>query len=155
VNTALTLRTARPEDASRLHALHSSSVRTLCVEHYPEDVIEGWLLNRSPSGFLEPIARKAIFVAEVQSNIVGFGEAVPGVVVAVYVDPVMTRQGIGRAILERAIALACHDAGPIVVESTLNACEFYRRHGFREVGRTTVKRNNVEVGVVSMRRDMT
>lgn len=40
-----------------------------------------------------------------------------------------------------------------MVEATLNASEFYRHHGFAEVRRTTVRRNNVEVPIVVMRQE--
>ena len=71
--------------------------------------------------------------------------------IAVYVDPAAVLQGIGSAILRHAVALARkeHD-GPIRLEATLNARDFYERAGFREVKRSTVKRNQVDVPVVVM-----
>jgi GNAT superfamily N-acetyltransferase len=81
----------------------------------------------------------------------GFGEAAPGVVVAVYVDPSVARQGIGAALVAHAIELARRNhVGPVRVESTLNARAFYARHGFLEIGRSAVTRNHVEVPIVVM-----
>ena len=40
--------------------------------------------------------------------------------------------------------------GSMRVESTLNASRFYERYGFREVKRSTIKRNLVEVPIVVM-----
>jgi putative acetyltransferase len=143
------IRLATPADASCLNELHVASVRALCSGHYAAQVIDGWLLDRTPQGYLEPISRRAIFVAERDHKIVGFGEAAPGAVIAVYVDPEATGRGIGRQILQHALGLARGtEGGPIMVESTLNASAFYERHGFREVKRTTVKRNHVEVPIV-------
>lgn len=145
------IRTATLDDASRLHELHTSSIRAICAGHYSRDIVEGWLLHRSPAGYAEPIERKAVFVAELNGEVVGFGEAAAGVIVAVYVDPSAIGQGVGRAILAHALNCARRDhAGPIRLESTLNACGFYKRHGFIEVKRATVKRNHVEVAVVVM-----
>jgi putative acetyltransferase len=150
----MTIRAATPEDATRLDELHASSVRALCSSHYALDIIEGWLLNRTPGGYLEPIRRGAIFVAESNGEIVGLGEAAPGIVVAPYVDRSVTGRGIGRRILQYALALARSvDCGPVFVEATLNASAFYRQNGFREVKRATVKRNHVDVPVVVMRHD--
>jgi GNAT superfamily N-acetyltransferase len=100
---------------------------------------------------LPPIERGAIFVADSSAVVVGFGEAAPGSVVAVYVDPWATHRGIGTAILLQALEMARrgHD-GPIRVEATLNASSFYERHGFRETHRTTLRRNRVDVPVVVM-----
>ncbi|HLF12451.1 MAG TPA: GNAT family N-acetyltransferase, partial [Gammaproteobacteria bacterium] len=50
------------------------SVRALCSKHYSPEIIDGWLQNRSASGYRPPIERGAIFVAERDSTIVGFGE---------------------------------------------------------------------------------
>ena len=145
------IRPARPEDAPRLHELHTASVRALCAGHYSAEVIDAWLWNRAPSGYLGPIERGALFVAERDGRIVGFGEAASGTVIAVYVDPADVLQGVGTAILRHAVVLARrqHD-GPVLLEATLNAREFYERAGFREVRRSTVKRNHVDVPVIVM-----
>jgi len=145
------LRPGRPEDAPRLHELHTIAVRTLCAPYYDAGVIEGWLEGRNAEGYLPPIERGAIFVAERDLAVVGFGEAAPGSIVAVYVDPQAIRQGIGTAILRRALEMARHGyEGAIRVEATLNASSFYERHGFREIHRTSLKRNRVDVPVVVM-----
>ena len=145
----LVIRQAKREDAPRLHELHTASVRTLCALHYSPDIIDGWLQNRSASGYLPPIERGAIFVAERDSTIIGFGEAAAGIIVAVYVDPGAIRQGVGSIILRHAIEMAGR-GGPTRLQSTLNAGGFYERHGFRELRRSSIKRNLVEVPTVVM-----
>lgn len=147
----LAIRTARADDAPRIHALHTASVRALCAGHYAANVIEGWLANRAPESYLAEIARGALFVAERDGLIVGFGEATAGTVVAVYVDPAAIRRGVGRAILRHALGLARrgHD-GPVRLQATLNARDFYAREGFRDVERATVRRNHVDIPVVVM-----
>lgn len=149
--TNITLRQAQSTDARHLHELHTAAVRTLCAQHYPAEILDGWLLNRTPDGYLVPIDRGAIFVAQSDSTVLGFGEAAPGVVVAIYVHPSMTRQGIGTRLLRHALERARQaNSGPVTVESTLNATAFYARSGFREIRRSTLKRNHVEVPVVVM-----
>ncbi len=70
---------------------------------------------------------------------------------AVYVDPSAIEQGVGSTILHHAISIARRDhEGPVRVESTLNASHFYERHGFREITRSTIKRNHVDVPIVLM-----
>jgi GNAT superfamily N-acetyltransferase len=149
----LEIRAAARADAARLHELHTTSVRTICAPHYAPAVIEGWLANRRPDGYLSPIERGDIFVVEDEARIVGFGEAVPGVIVACYVDPATVRRGVGSAIMHHALGIARrgHD-GPIRVESTLNAALFYARFGFLEVERSTLRRGDVDVPFVLMER---
>ena len=150
---AFAIRAATSEDAARLHQLHTTSVRRICAPHYAPEVIDGWLANRVPEGYLPPIERGDIFVVEDGDRIVGFGEATPGVVVACYVDPAMVRRGVGSAIMEHALVIARrgHD-GPIRVEATLNAAPFYARFGFGELARATLRRGEVDVPYVLMAR---
>jgi GNAT superfamily N-acetyltransferase len=151
IDVSVTIRTATPTDAPRLDDLHAASVRALCAGHYSPEIIDGWLLDRTPDGYLPPIGRGAIFVAELSGEIVGFGETAPGTVVAIYVDPARTRRGVGRCLLLRALDRARDDgSASVVVESTLNASPFYQQHGFREVRRETVTRNQVQVPIVVM-----
>ena len=60
----LRIRMARAEDAPCLHDLHTQSVRALYAGHYSDEMIDGWLLNRTPGGYLRPIQRGTLFVAE-------------------------------------------------------------------------------------------
>src|SRR2546430_8960520 len=110
------LRQARREDALRLHELHTASVRTLCDSHYAAEIIGGWLQTRSAEGYLAPIKRGVLFVAQRDDRIIGFGEI---------------RQGVGSALLRHALERArLAHRGPVRVESTLNAIGFYAKHGF-------------------------
>ncbi len=148
------IREANSQDAERLHQLHTASVRALCSGHYPAEIIDGWLSNRRPEGYLRGIERGDIFVVERDSKVVGFGEAASGKIIAVYVDPIAGRLGVGSAIMRRALEKARRGwQGPIHLESTLNAKSFYERFGFRVVQRTTVQRNTVAVPVVVMELD--
>jgi hypothetical protein len=57
-------------------------VGALCAKRYTKEIIEGWLQSRTRSGYLPPIEREAIFVAELNHKIIGVGEAATGAVVA-------------------------------------------------------------------------
>ena len=151
MSDAVAIRSARPDDAPRIHELHTVSVRALCSGHYTAETIDGWLANRAPAAYLPEIERGELFVAERGGRVVGFGAATAGTVVAVYVDPAAILRGVGRAILRHGIALARRGhAGPIRLQATLNAREFYAREGFREIERAATRRNDVEIPVVVM-----
>ena len=145
------LRSAQPGDALRIHDLHTASVRALCSTHCAQDVIDGWLANRSPQGYMPGIEHGRTFVAEDGDTLIGFGEAGPGVVIAIFVGPHAVARGVGTKLAQHAFHLARRNhTGPIRLESTLNAVSFYRRFGFREKERTAVRRNFVEVPIVVM-----
>jgi len=152
--TNTVLRTARADDAARIHEIHLASVRTLCAPCYAPEIIEGWLMNRRAERYLEAIGRRRMFVAERAGMIAGFGEAVPGTVNAIFVDPAYAGFGVGRLLLKHAIEMARQDHdGPIMLEATLNARDFYERAGFREVLRSTTRRNQVDIPMVVMELD--
>ncbi len=134
--------------------MHTTAVRTICGPHYTAGVIEGWLSVLHPPGYLPPIERGDMFVVEEDGRVVGFGEAVPGVIIAVYVDPAATARGVGSAIVRHALDIAQPGGrGPVRLQSTLNAARFYERFGFREIDRSTVRRGGIAVPVVLMERD--
>ena len=151
MSQTLTIRQATSGDADQIHKLHTSSVKALCKDHYSPEQIAGWLQNRTPQGYLPGIERGEVFVAVDEGRIVGFGHAVPGEVVAVYVAPECTRHGVGRAILTEGLTRARSEPqGAIRLEATLNAQEFYKKAGFVEVEPKTVRRNDVLLPVIVM-----
>ena len=67
---------------------------------------------------------------------VAFVDTVPGEVTRLFILPEASGQGLGTRLLELGIAKASEGhSGSIVVESTLNAEAFYRKHGFVTTGR--------------------
>jgi putative acetyltransferase len=149
----LVTRPAVAGDAQTLHEIHVAAVRGLCASSYSAEVIEGWLWGRSAAMYAEPIARGGMHIAESDGHAVGFCEGVPGEVVAVYVIPEAARQGVGRRLLAKALERASVGQASVRLTATLNAVGFYERFGFVQVGRTTVRRNDVDVPVVTMARN--
>ena len=146
-----TIRQATTEDASQMHEVHAQSVRTLCQEHYTPEQIAGWLKNRTPQGYLPGIKRGDMFVVVDGEKIVGFGHAIPGEVVAVFVAPSHANRGVGRAILAEALRRARRGYhGAIRLDATLNAQTFYEKAGFVVVERKTERRNNASLPSVVM-----
>ena len=144
------IRIALPDDALAIHNLHTRSVRGLYARDYAKEVIEGWLLGRSPDGY-KGIAKKEMYVFEESGAIRGFSHVVPTCIVALFVDPDHTRSGVGRALFEHALALIrASGAVPVPFEATLTALPFYLKMGCTEVRRSFVKKNHVKVETVLM-----
>jgi GNAT superfamily N-acetyltransferase len=144
------IRLATLDDAEAIHALHTISVRALCKYAYPPEVINGWLLNRSPSGY-KGITRKEMYVAEVNETIVGFSHIVPGEIIAIFVHPDHVRKGIGSTLMHHGIAKAkIRHKGPIKTDATLNAQAFYEAVGFQKTGDRITRRNEVDIPIVEM-----
>ena len=144
------IRIALPDDALAIHNLHTRSVRGLCAREYPKEVIEGWLLGRSPDGY-KGIAKKEMYVFEESGAIRGFSHVVPTCIVALFVDPDHAGRGVGRALFEHALALIrAGGAIPVPFEATITALPFYLKMGCTEIRRSFVEKNHVKVETVLM-----
>ncbi len=144
------IRIALPDDALAIHDLHTRSVRGLCTRDYPKEVIEGWLLGRSPDGY-KGIAKQEMYVFEESSAIRGFSHVAPNCIVALFVDPDHARRGVGRALFEHALALIrASGTIPVPFEATITALPFYLKMGCTEVRRSFVEKNHVKVETVLM-----
>lgn len=142
---------ARRADARTIHELHTASVTALCTTHYPLEDIQRWLAKRTPQGYYPAIDGGEMFLCKAGVKIVSFGHAVPGEVLAIFVHPDWTRQGVGSLLLQHALERArSGHPGPIRLQATLNAQPFYEKHGFVEKRRYAVQRGGVDVPVVEM-----
>jgi GNAT superfamily N-acetyltransferase len=69
---------------------------------------------------------------------VAFVDADPGEVTRLFILPEATGLGLGAKLLNIGVDQArSGHVGPVRLEATLNAEGFYRRHGFKSVGRGT------------------
>jgi len=151
VGAHIEIRQATAADAAQIHELHTNSVRELCKKHYTSAQIDGWLKNRQPNGYLAGIERGEMFVAMVGADIIGFGHAVPGEVLAVFVAPHCVGRGVGKALLDHGIQFAQGNSQRAVrVDATLNAQEFYARAGFVAIAEQSVRRNDVVLPIIVM-----
>jgi GNAT superfamily N-acetyltransferase len=155
MNESITVRKAEEKDAAPIHELHLRSVRQLCSAVYSPEIIEGWLMNRTPQGYLPGINRGEMYVAEINGRIVGFGHAVPGEIEATYVDPAYVRRGIGSLLVKHGIDLAsAGEVRTIRIVSTLNARSLYEKCGFKATREITVRRNFVEISAIELHRKL-
>ena len=145
------IRPATSDDIHFMQDVHTRAVLTLCSTHYTREQIDAWLYGRTPEGYLDGIERGEMYVAEIDAAPAGFGHAVSGEVVAVFVDPDFVGRGAGRAILSHGLEMARRDCSdPIKLISTLNAQSFYEQFGFVAVEPTTVDKRGVDLPLVAM-----
>lgn len=150
IDQGINVRRARPEDRAALLELQAASFRTHGRHHYGAEVIEAFLAH---VGTLDPglIEDSTYFVIESEGELMACGgwsvrqpgyvlhaanDADPGSLVpkvrAVYVHPLMARQGLGRRIMatiEAEIAAAGHQRATLT--STLTGLPLYRALGYR------------------------
>lgn len=145
------IRTANIEDADIIHDIHTKAARITCAESYSKAQIDVWLKKRKPAGYYDGINKKEMFVAELDGQVVGFGHANPGVILAIFVHPDCQQLGIGKGLLNYALPIALNNSPGLILEATPNAVAFYKKCGFVKISDGTITRNGIELEVVNMR----
>lgn len=150
------LRTATPNDCTGILACHVAAIRKLCAGDYSGTQLFSWSSRLTPDGYLPAIASNTFFVAERAAEIIGFAEFVParGEIVAIYVHPQHSRQGIGT-LLFRAIDRVAAESGiqELSLSSSLTAVSFYERLNFVAESATVHRLGDgTEIPCVPMRR---
>lgn len=129
----MNLRPAAPDDAEAVARLYLAA-RVAAVPgvpssvHPPADVL-AWMAGRVVRG-------DDVWVAEREGRVVGLLVLEPGWIDQLYVDPALTGQGIGSALLELAKRRQPGGLQLWTFESNEGAQRFYERHGFQAAERT-------------------
>jgi GNAT superfamily N-acetyltransferase len=132
-------------DADGIALAHRDSIRSIGARFYPPDVVDAW-----QAGLAGEVYRRAMDAGEVffvatssvdqQPLMLGFASefCIKGSThgASVYVRGSAARRGVGSALfaLAEGHALA-RGASSLQIESSLAGVEFYRAHGFSEIGR--------------------
>lgn len=137
------VRPAVDTDAEPIIHAHFVAVHQTASDFYTPEVLESW--SRRPDETRYQQIRQAIakghelfLVAEGLSGVVGFGSIVPAAneLRALYVHPRIARQGVGANLLVHLERLAVSRHCPYLqLEASINAEDFYRRHGYEVVER--------------------
>jgi GNAT superfamily N-acetyltransferase len=154
----ITFRPARPEDGPQLLSLHRRAILGEAARTCPLDAALSWACGLTARGYAGAMARgEHIEIAAIDGRIVGFcavrGEEITGL----YVDPELTRRGVGARLAGRAlqrIGAAGHARARVA--SALGAEPFYAAMGFRKTGeRLEATRGGLAIPVVEMEQPLT
>jgi predicted N-acetyltransferase YhbS len=130
----LIIRTATEADAAALSAIIRRALREVNASDYEPAIIEAVAANFSCEQLLEAIRRRPVFVAAIDGEIVGTGSLEGRTVRSMFVRPDHACRGIGTALMRRIEALAvAQGTERLVLQSSITAEGFYRRHGFEAV----------------------
>lgn len=133
---ALQLRLATSGDLATVFQIHQDSVSQLCRHQYSSEQVEHWFDGRSIAMYQQGVATGRLWVA-CGPQLLGFVETDATTIDKLFVAPAAAGQGVGRFLLQQALADLNHrGVRNIVIEATLTAAPFYQRHGFHELERT-------------------
>ena len=130
------VRKAQACDAEAVFALRNAAIKAACNDFYAVELIRLWTAGDTPTSGSGQAVQEAFYVVELDGKVVGSCaiDLPSGKADAIFVAPNHMRKGIGRdmlALLERLAITA--GLKTLHLESTLNAVEFYSRHGFERI----------------------
>lgn len=142
------LRPFREQDAAATRAVFERAVRITASTNYTSQQIEAWapvgLDASADRAWAAARAAAQTIVAVTDTRIVGFSDLVDGTLLdMLYVDPDVSRRGVGSALITRIVCLARGDrAAAVETYASLTARPLFERHGFVVIEqRTPVVRN--------------
>lgn len=125
------IRPAQPADAEGISRVIVSALRETNARDYSEAVVARVEQNFSPAAILDILARRLVFVAEVDQAVVGTASLDGRVVRSVFIDPAHQGRGIGRALMaEIERAATARGVTALAVPSSVTAEPFYAKLGF-------------------------
>jgi GNAT superfamily N-acetyltransferase len=125
------IRRAEAHDVEGLSRTILRAIRITNAVDYPPHLIAAVADNFTPERVLVQLAKRQVFVAVVDSSVVGTASLHGRVVRSVYVDPDHQGTGIGGKLMEAVEELArSQSIDGVSVPSSITAQEFYRRRGF-------------------------
>ena len=130
-----TIRPATREDIPAIHDVHSASIRGLCAAAYSAQLIDAWASNPDLNRYSKMLAPDArCLVAVANGQLCGFGslELTKSRLESLFVHPDYAGTGLGRRLLQALEELAREaNVTMLDVQASLNAREFYAKHGYR------------------------
>ncbi|WP_247003013.1 GNAT family N-acetyltransferase [Halosolutus gelatinilyticus] len=162
--SAVRVRSATLDDVASIADVHQAAILELGSEVYDEEQVRAWIANVHPERYPIDDRENGIHIVvaerEADDRVVGFGwldrdssdrPESTGEVVAVYVHPEHTREGVGSTVLDRLEAVA-RDEGleELVLAASKNAIDFYRRRGY-EADETVALDMTDEVSLEALR----
>ena len=126
------IRKACADDAVAAWEIRNAAIRSQCQGHYPPELLAIWTDGAITEEFIHFVVEH-FYVATVGDAVVGTGmiDCKTGRLDAIMVRPDMMRRSIGRQMMSFLEDVA-RAAGvtELMLDSTLNAAEFYRNCGF-------------------------
>ena len=156
------IRPAKIEDALGILTAHHSAVHTTAAKDYPIETLEVWSSSVTPervARYLQnSLPNETTVVAEVEGEISGFGAIVETLnqLRAVYVSAEFAGLGVGSKILARLEQMAIkRGCAELSMHSSVTAAEFYHRHGYEELERSSHSlRPDIKMASVKMRKSL-
>ncbi|PDT91728.1 GNAT family N-acetyltransferase [Bradyrhizobium sp. Y36] len=129
-----TIRPAREDDADGISAVILRALRETNARDYTDAIIERIARSFGPETVRQLIGTRTVFVATIDSRVVGTAGLDGSVVRTVFVAPDIQARGIGKRLMAEVERTARERNIPaLTLSSSVTAEAFYARLGFRTV----------------------
>ena len=129
-----TIRLALEDDADEISAVILRALRETNAKDYANEIIERVERSFNPRAVRELIGKRTVFVATIDSCVVGTASLDGSVVRSVFVAPDVQARGIGKLLMDEIESTARErNILKLAVPSSVTAETFYARLGFRAV----------------------
>lgn len=139
----LTIRRMRPGEEGRLYEVLRAAVIHGTTDHYNEAQRRAWAPSQPFAGWVDNLRSAESFVAVVDNLVAGFMTVSPdGHLDFAFVAPEFHRQGIGRALLDRAEReMQLTGIETMTTGASLVARAFFAQNGWREDAEEVIERS--------------
>lgn len=140
-------------DAPSIVDLHKDCVIKINSKFYPNKVIKEWLDQVSIENVQKQFKNSSWITAKLKGALVGFAQYSLDCaeIYQINVSPKLQQRGIGRVLYNYMLGeFLKKKIRKVSLNSTLNAAGFYKRLGFRSLGRIRFKLNREFVEMVRM-----
>lgn len=137
---AVNVRPATAADAEAALLVLRRAITLSCVADHQNDpdTLAHWLKSKTPERFEQWLSDSSstLLVAEQEQRVQGLGKlSRTGKIELCYVEPAFQRRGIGSALLRAMEEQArAWQVSELSLNSSLDACAFYARHGYSSAG---------------------
>ncbi|TKB44005.1 GNAT family N-acetyltransferase [Thalassotalea mangrovi] len=140
------IRVAKLEDYPDMDKLFRLSANQLCQSVYTSEQLKSWAGRPWPERFMRNSSEgHQQYVMTRERRVICFGiiDVMAKNIVALFVHPKYSGQNIGHEMMKFLLQQAAErQIDSLTLDSSLNAVNFYRRHGFSEIGRSTFTTQN-------------
>ena len=147
------IRKFRASDAVAVAKMHRDTVRNINSKDYPPEQIAVWS-GRSTARRMKKTKKTYRYVALEDKKIIGFGDfKQDGELAGLYIHKDYIGRGIGTSLLKKLEDEAKkYGIKELHLMSTITARNFYKKHGYSIVKKTTHKIKNQELVVYKMKK---
>ncbi len=127
----LHFRLADLSDVTTLYDIRQAAIRQLTLTHLSECEAAAWAERGGMPRVERAIAKDEVWVATLGAQVDGWIHLAANSIEGLYVSPTAARQDIGTALVRLAESHIAQRGHPLaVLESSLNAVQFYLRLGY-------------------------